>query len=179
MHLDLAALDAGLDDIRTAPAELGTVELIVARPAEDAREVLARAHLDTVAGLVGDGWQDRGADPERQLTVMNARVVALLARSRDRWPLAGDQLYVDLDLSTRNLPAGTQLEIGPAVIEVTAAPHRGCKKFAARYGLDALRFVNSETGYALRMRGLNARVIRPGIIHTGDTVRRLPIPASV
>jgi MOSC domain-containing protein YiiM len=174
MHLDLAALDASLDDIRSAPGEIGTVELIVARPAEDEREVLTEATLDNAAGLVGDGWLDRGADPDRQLTVMNARVIALLAQSRERWPLAGDQLYVNLDISTQNLPPGSRLEIGPAVIEVTAAPHRGCKKFAARFGLDALRFVNSETGYALRMRGLNARVVRPGTIRAGDAIVKLP-----
>jgi MOSC domain-containing protein YiiM len=173
MHLELATLDTGLDEIRSSPTEVGTLELIARRPAEDEREVLTEATLDTAAGLAGDDWLHRGADLDRQLTVMNARVIALLARARERWPLAGDQLYVDLDLSTGNLPPGTQLEVGQALIEVTAAPHRGCKKFAARFGLDALRFVNSETGYALRMRGLNARVIRTGTIRAGDTVRRV------
>jgi MOSC domain-containing protein YiiM len=173
MHLELAALDAGLDDIRQSPTEIGTVELIARRPAEDEREVLTEAHLDTAAGLVGDGWLDRDADPARQITVMNARVIGLLAQARERWALAGDQLYVDLDLSTRNLPPGTQLEVGSAVLEVSAVPHRGCKKFAARFGLDALRFVNSETGYALRMRGLNARVVRAGTIRAGDPVRKV------
>jgi MOSC domain-containing protein YiiM len=175
MHLELAALEAGLDDIRKSPTDLGTLELIVTRPAEDAREVLTEARVDGTAGVVGDSWQDRGPDPEveRQVTVMNARAVALLAQSRERWPLAGDQLYVDLDLSDENLPPGSRLAIGEVVLEVSAVPHRGCKKFAARYGLDALRFVNSEVGYALHLRGINARVVTAGTVHTGDTVRKL------
>jgi MOSC domain-containing protein YiiM len=176
MHLELAALEAGLDDVRKSPTDTGTLELIVARPAEDAREVLAEGRIDLVAGLVGDGWADRGPDPEpeRQVTVMNARAVALVAQSRERWALAGDQLYVDLDLSDENLPPGSRLAIGDAVLEVSTAPHRGCKKFAARYGLDALRFVNSPVGYALHLRGINTRVVTAGVIRTGDTVRKLP-----
>lgn len=172
MHLDLPALEAGLDNVRAAPRDRGTVELVVRRPAEDAREELAEATLDPAVGLVGD----RGngiVDAERQLTVMSTRAVALVAQTRDRWSLAGDQLYVDLDLSDGNLPPGTRLEIGSAVVEVTAAPHRGCKKFAARYGLDALRFVNSEVGYALHLRGLNARVVRGGTVRPGDHVVKL------
>lgn len=176
LELDLEALEAGLGEIRRAPTDQGTVQLVVRRPAEDRRETLAEAQLDTATGLAGDSWLDRGADPDRQVTLMNARVVGLLARHRERWPLAGDQLYVDLDLSAANLPPGTRLEIGSAVLEVTAAPHRGCKKFAARFGLDALRFVNSPTGYALRLRGLNTRVVRAGTVHPGDNVRRLAAP---
>jgi MOSC domain-containing protein YiiM len=174
MQLDLATLDAGLDDIRRAPAEVGTVELIARRPAEDEREVLTEARLDTTGGLVGDDWLHRGAELDRQVTLMNARVIDLLARTRERWPLAGDQLYVDFDLSAATLPPGTRLEVGSAVLEVSPAPHRGCKKFAARFGLDALRFVNSETGYALRMRGMNARVVSAGTVRTGDVIRKLP-----
>jgi MOSC domain-containing protein YiiM len=174
VHLDLAVLEAGLDEIRRAPADNGTVELIIARPAEDARTVLTEGQLDTARGLVGDTWQHGKADPERQLTVMNARAIGLLAQSRERWGLAGDQLYVDLDIGARNLPAGTRLAVGEAVIEVTSAPHRGCKKFAARFGLDALRFVNSEVGYALKLRGINARVVTGGAVRPGDPVRKLP-----
>lgn len=174
MHLDLSALEAGLDEIRQSPMDDGTVELIVRRPAEDKRETLAEAHLDTGAGLVGDVWLSDDADQARQVTMINARVVALLARSRERWPLAGDQLYVDLDLSGQNLPPGVQLRVGSAVLEVTAEPHRGCKKFAARFGLDALRFVNSNVGYALNLRGINTRVVHSGVVRPGDAVRKLP-----
>jgi hypothetical protein len=174
MHLDLPTLDAGLDAIREAPADGGTLDLIVRRPAEGEREVLAEAQLDTVGGLVGDRWLSPDADPDSQVTVMNVRVVALLGGVRERWPLAGDQLYVDLDLSVANLPPGARLGIGSAVLEVTAVPHRGCKKFGARFGLDALRFVNNTEAYALRLRGLNARVVRGGPVRAGDPVRKLP-----
>jgi MOSC domain-containing protein YiiM len=174
MHLDLATLEAGLDQIRRSPMDDGKVELIVRRPVEDVRETLTEARLDLAAGLVGDRWLSGEADPARQLTLMNARVAALLAQTQERWPLAGDQFYVDLDLSSRNLPPGTQLAAGSAVIEVSAVPHRGCKKFAARFGLDALRFVNSEVGYALCLRGINTRVVRAGVVRPGDIVRKLP-----
>jgi MOSC domain-containing protein YiiM len=172
MHLDLSALESGLDDIRRSPTDNGTVELIVRRPVEDEREILTEAHLDTAAGLVGDVWLREDGDTARQVTVMNARVVALLARSRERWPLAGDQLYVDFDLSGRSLPPGARLAVGTAVLEITGEPHRGCKKFAARYGLDALRFVNSKVGYELNLRGINTRVVRAGVVRPGDAVRK-------
>ncbi|HEY2947137.1 MAG TPA: MOSC domain-containing protein [Micromonosporaceae bacterium] len=173
MHLELSALEAGLDEIRRSPRDEGTVELIVRRPADNERETLAEARLDTSAGLVGDVWLGEDGNPTRQVTVMNARVVALLARSRDRWPLAGDQLYVDLDLSGDNLPVGARVQVGSAVLELTGQPHRGCKKFAARFGLDALRFVNSDFGYALNLRGVNTRVVHDGVVRPGDRVRKL------
>jgi MOSC domain-containing protein YiiM len=174
MHHDLSTLEAGVGEIRRSPADVGTVELIVRRPAENERETLTEAHLHTAKGLVGDGWLADDGDVRRQVTVMNARVVSLLAGSRDRWPLAGDQLYVDMDLSVENVPPGTHVAVGTAVLEVSGVPHRGCKKFAARYGLDALRFVNSRTGHALNLRGINTRVVRGGVVRAGDTVRKLP-----
>ena len=177
-HLSTDQLEAGLDEIRRSPADRGRVELIVRRPAVSEREVLAEGRLDTVVGLVGDTWPQRRSTrtpdgsphPDMQLNVMNARVVALLAGSPERRALAGDQLYLDLDLSEANLPAGTRLELGSAVIEVTAQPHTGCAKFSQRFGREALRFVNSEVGKALRLRGLNARVVVPGVVREGDSV---------
>jgi MOSC domain-containing protein YiiM len=174
MNLELSALEAGLDEIRQSPTDVGKVELIVGRPAENERETLTDARLDTTVGLVGDRWPRGAADPDRQITVMNARVIALLAQSPERWPLAGDQLYVDLDLSAQNLPPGARIEVGSAVLEVTAEPHRGCKKFAERFGLDSLRLVNSTVGYALNLRGINTRVVQAGSVRTGDVVRKLP-----
>jgi MOSC domain-containing protein YiiM len=175
MHLDLSTLDAGLPRIKAAPADGGTVELIVRRPVEDEREILTEARLDPALGMVGDRWSTVDADhDDRMLTLMNARLVDLVATSRERWPLAGDQLYVDLDLSTANLPVGTRLGLGSAVAEVTSAPHRGCKKFAARFGLDALRFVNNEEAYALRLRGMYVRVLQGGVVRAGDVIRKLP-----
>jgi hypothetical protein len=175
MHLTAAELEDGLDHVRAAPADEGRVELIVRRPAVDEREVLAEATLDLVAGLVGDTWPSRGkVDINAQVTVMSARVAALVGQSPERWPLAGDQLYVDFDISHANLPAGSRLEIGTAVIEVSARPHLGCSKFRSRFGDDALGFVNSPVGRDLRLRGLNARIVVPGTIRQGDAVRKRP-----
>jgi MOSC domain-containing protein YiiM len=169
----LAALETGLEHIRSSPSDEGVVRLLVRRPAVDEREVLAEAMLDAEAGLVGDGWSTRGrANPDLQLTLMNARVAELVAGSAERWSLAGDQLYVDLSLSTGDLPAGTRLAVGSALIEVTDEPHRGCGKFAARFGVDALRFVNSKVGRELNLRGVNARVLSGGVVRRGDAIRR-------
>jgi len=180
-HLSTAELESRLEWLRSAPKESGILELIVRRPAENAREVLQTGELSLTEGLVGDTWQFRGsrfmtdgrAHPEMQLNVMNARAAELVAVDRDRRQLAGDQLYIDMDLSVANLPAGTRLSIGSAVIEVTAMPHNGCVKFKARFGVDAMRFVNSEAGKELRLRGLNAKVIQAGKITTGDRVFKL------
>lgn len=167
-------LAAGLDHVRSSPTDRGTVELIVRRPAENEREVLEEGDLDTVIGLVGDRWHV-GSSPtnDSQLTLMNARVAQLVARSRERWALAGDQLYVDLDLSVENLPAGTRLAVGEAVLEVSDVPHTGCAKFSARFGSDAVKLVNKGPGRELRLRGMNARVVTPGAVRVGDAVVKL------
>ncbi len=172
-HATTEELLAGLDHVRAAPSDRGTVELIVRRPAVDEREVVEEGELDLVVGLIGDRWH-LGASPinDAQLTLMNARATELIARARERWPLAGDQLYVDLDLSVDNLPAGSRLAVGEAVIEITAVPHTGCAKFSARFGTDALKFVNKSPGRELRLRGANARVVTPGPIRAGDTIAK-------
>ena len=180
-HRTADELAAALDEIRRSPASAGTVELIVRRPAEDEREVLDEGVLDLTEGLVGDAWLARGsksrpdgsANPNAQLTLMNARAAEAITGSRDRWPLAGDQLYIDLDLSVDNLPAGTQLAVGDAIVEVTADPHTGCAKFSARFGTEALTFVNKSPGRELRLRGVNARVVTPGAVRAGDTISKL------
>ena len=173
-------LQAGLAEIRNAPRDSGRLELIVRRPRVGAREVVAEAALDPSAGVVGDSWLGRGdfhtrgpADPQVQVTIMNARSAALVAGTRERWPLAGDQLYVDFDLSVENLPAGTRLSIGTAVLEVSVKPHTGCGKFVSRFGVDAMKFVNSPVGRSLNLRGINARVITAGAIRVGDSVRKV------
>ena len=180
-HATMAELEAGLENIRQSPTETGVLALIVRRPQVEAREVLEVGELDQVEGLVGDNWKTRGssqtadgsAHPDMQLNIMNARVIALVAQKKARWALAGDQLYMDLDLSAENVPPGTRLSLGEAVIEVTDQPHTGCKKFAARFGLDALKFISSPVGKQLQLRGINAKVIRSGAIRVGDTVKKV------
>jgi hypothetical protein len=178
---EAARFEAELDTIREAPAGSGTVELLVRRPAVDEREVVDEVELDLVEGLVGDNWLTRGsramadgsANPKAQLTVMNARLAAVVAGPREQWAAAGDQLYVDFDLSKENVPPGTRLAVGSAVIEVTDEPHTGCAKFSARYGSAALRFINSPAGRALNLRGINARVVEPGRVRNGDAISKL------
>jgi MOSC domain-containing protein YiiM len=169
--------DAPLDHVRAAPADTGRLELIVRRPASGEREALDEGQLDLTQGLVGDGWAARIPEltpvyMDAQLTVISTRVLAAIEPDHDRWPLAGDQLYVDFDLSVENLPAGSHLAVGSAVIEVSETPHTGCAKFKARFGGDALRWINSTTGRAHRMRGLNARIVQAGTVRVGDVVRK-------
>jgi hypothetical protein len=181
MHLSLAELEAGLDHIRRSPKDGGVLELIVRRPLVDARESLAVAELNLAEGLAGDSWNarecSRTADgsphPDMQLNIMNSRAISIIAQSKDRWPLAGDQLFIDLDLSAGNLPPGARLALGSAVIEITAEPHLGCHKFAARFGADAVRFVNSPVGKELHLRGINAKVVQTGLIRVGDRAKKL------
>lgn len=180
-HLTASELEAGLDEIGRSPKDRGVLEMIVRRPQVGEREVLQEGRLDPADGLVGDNWRMRSSrrtpdgtpHPDMQLNLMNSRVVALVSQDRSRWPLAGDQLYVDLDLGEENLPPGTRLAIGSAVIEVTAEPHTGCSKFVERFGRDAKDFVNAPERRALHLRGINARVVRPGAIRAGDTVTKL------
>jgi MOSC domain-containing protein len=181
-QLSTVELEAGLDEILRSPKDDGVLDLIVRRPDVGEREVVQEAELDPGEGLVGDNWRRRSsnrspdgrAHPDMQLNVMNSRVIALLAQAKDRWQLAGDQLFIDLDLTADNLPPGTRLAIGSAVIEVTAQPHTGCQKFVARFGLDAMLFVNSPLRKELNLRGINARVVQAGVIRAGDrcNVRR-------
>ena len=185
----LAELEAMIDGIRDAPAETGVVELIVRRPAVDERETVSEIRLDVDEGLVGDSWRARGssstpdgsADPQAQLTVMNARAADAIAGDVSRWPLAGDQVYADFDIGVEHLPPGTRLAIGDAEIEVSEKPHTGCAKFSARFGADALRFVNSPEGRRLRLRGMNTRVTKSGTVRVGDpiSVRSSVVPSNL
>ena len=186
-HLTMAELEAGLEEIRRAPKDEGVLELIVRRPRKGEREVLDEGELDLREGLVGDSWQHRRstrtpdgkAHADMQINVMSARVIALVSQDKSRWPLAGDQLFVDLDLSVDNLPPGTQLAIGSAVIEATSEPHTGCSRFIERFGLDATKFVNSPVGRQLQLRGINARVVQAGTIRVGDLAHKLRVARHV
>ena len=179
-HKTREQLEAGLASVVAAPADHGSVRLIVRRPGVGVREVVPEGRLDPVHGLVGDDWENRpghNGGPERyaQVTLMNARYIDLIADSPEpeQWAMAGDQLYVDMDISQQNLPAGTRLSIGSATIEISEEPHTGCAKFTRRFGRDAARFVNSPDGRQLNLRGINARVVTAGAIRRGDVIRKL------
>ncbi len=175
-HLSRERLEAGLDHVRQSPPDHGRLMLIVRRPEVGQRDLPEEAVLDQVTGLVGDNWLTRGssstpdgsAHPDKQVTVINARLAELVAGGTERMALAGDQLYVDLDLSVDNLPPGSLLAVGQAVLRVSEAPHTGCAKFIERFGTEAIRFVNSRIGRRLRLRGMNARIVVPGTIRLGD-----------
>lgn len=171
-HLTLPELEAGLDEIWLSPTDQGVLEMMVRRPRSGEREVLQEGTLDLDCGLVGDCW-NLPDQPDTQLNIMNARAIALIAQTPERWPLAGDQLYLDLDLSARNLPPGTCFSLGTAIIEVTAVPHTGCAKFTERFGSAAARFVNSPLGRQWNLRGINAKVRQAGVIRRGDVAKKL------
>jgi hypothetical protein len=175
-------LEAHVGTLRAAPSDTGSLDLLVRRPAVDEREILAEVVLDLDGGLLGDNWLSRatshaiaeGRHLNAQLNVMSARMVSFLGSDPEEQAQAGDQLYVDLDISVDNLPTGARLAIGEnAVVEVTDKPHNGCSKFRARFGDDALAFVNSPVGKELRLRGFNARVVTPGTIRPGDKITKL------
>ena len=169
-QLTYAELEAGLPEIQRSPRERGSLAMIVRRPQSGEREVLEVGELDVEHGLVGDRWAIGKRRRFNQLTLINSRLAALIAQTRDRWPLAGDQLYVDFDLSVEHLPPGSRLCIGATEIEVSPEPHTGCRLFRERYGEDALRLVNSPDGRAWQLRGINAWVVKGGKVQVGDDV---------
>jgi hypothetical protein len=189
-HLSRERLEAGLDHIRGSPRDHGRLVLVVRRPEVDRRDLLEEAVLDQATGLEGDNWLTRGssstpdgsANPDKQITVINARLAELVAGGTERMALAGDQLFLDLDLSVDNLPAGSLLAVGEAVLRVSEAPHTGCAKFMARFGVEALRFASSRTGRQLRLRGMNTRIVVPGTVRVGDLAVKAgaqPVPVAL
>ena len=180
-HLTTAELEAGLEEIRNSPNDAGALRMIVRRPVTEERDVIDEGELELDEGLVGDNWLARGsrlspdgaAHPDMQLNLINVRSIALISPDESRWHLAGDQLFVDMDLSGENLPPGTQLQLGSAVIEVTDQPHTGCHKFISRFGQDAMEFVNSPVGRELNLRGINAKVVQSGTIRVGDMAKKV------
>ena len=173
-YTNMEELAVGLEIVQKSPKDRGEIKLIVRRPNINEREIIQQAILDPEQGLVGDNWRNRDGKPhpDRQLTIMNSRVISLLVSAKNDWALAGDQLYVDMDLSESNLPPGTQLIVGTAIIEITSLPHTGCKKFAERFGVDSLQFVNSPSNKEFRLRGVNAKVVQAGEVRNGDVVKK-------
>jgi hypothetical protein len=180
-HLSRDELEAGLGEILRSPSDRGVLAAVVIRPETNARVSLRQCELSAEGGVHGDNWgkgcwmslPDGRPPPDVQVTIMNARTIALIAQQEARWPLAGDNLYVDLDLSETNLPPGTRLAVGSAALEITAIPHNGCKKFAERFGIEATRFVNSKEGKRLHLRGIYARIVEPGRVTVGDLVTKV------
>lgn len=172
-HLTQAELEAGLDYIKQSPSDAGVLEAIVIRPATNERQVLDAVDVSPEGGVHGDRWVKTSKSFDVSVTLMNSRAAALVAQDKSRWPLAGDQLYVDFDLSEDNLPPGARLSVGEAVFEVSAKDHTGCAKFAARFGADAWQFVNSPEGARLNLRGINVKVVQAGAVRVGDSVKRL------
>lgn len=180
-HKSLDELKACLPDILASPKTVGQVAMIVCRPRTDDRKILQSCELTATDGLVGDNWKQRGqwrspdkpANIDTQINLMNARAINAIAADRTQWSLAGDQFFVDFDLSHSNLPPGTRLKIGTAEIEVTAEPHLGCRKFSDRFGRDAVMFVNSDQGKQINLRGINAKVVNAGTVSTGDTISKI------
>jgi hypothetical protein len=180
-YLSMIELEAGMENIRQAPSDNGILKMIVRRPAVDERELIDEGELSTDDGLVGDTWKirssshtpDGSANRKSQITLTNSRAIALLAQSEDRWALAGDQLYVDMNIGEENLPPGTRLSIGSAIVEVSDQPHSGCKKFSDRFGVESMKFVNSPEGKRLHLRGINTRVVQSGTIRVGDVVKKI------
>ncbi len=171
--LSYEEIEARWAEIAPSPQDGGRVEMIVRRPARDERESLESATFTAEGGLTGDDWLRRGADPEAQITLMNSRLIHLLAGDRSRWAEAGDQLFVDLDISQDNLPPGTRLRLGEAVMEISPLPHTGCTKFARRFGGPARKWIMSDQGMLERRRGVYARVIEDGVIKVGDSIRKV------
>lgn len=180
-NLKIDKLWSGWEQSEKSPKDVGTIEMIVRRPQADEREEVQQAEFDTKEGLLGDNWLARGngsrpdgsADPEAQVTLMNSRVIQLIAGDKSRWAIAGDQVFVDFDLSSDNLPAGHRIQIGEAILEISETPHTGCAKFAKRYGAHARKFVMTDEGKQLRFRGVNAKVIQGGMIKLSDTITKL------
>ncbi len=180
-HLTMQELEAALDHLRETPKDGGVLELIVCRPNVDEREEMVQADLDPLKGLIGDNWSKRGSSrtpdgsphPDMQINIMNSRVTALVAQEKERWSLAGDQLYIDMDLSKENLPAGSRIQVGSAILEVSPFPHTGCHKFVARFGMDAMKFVNSTVGKELCLRGINAKVVQAGTVKVGQSAKKI------
>ena len=182
VHKPITELEVGMAQLLEAPQDRGNLELIVIRPTKEQRQILDEAWLSPEAGVQGDNWAkgcwkslpDGRPDPDVQVTIMSARLARLvMGEDKSHWALAGDQLIADLDLSEGNLPVGQRLVLGDAVLEITSVPHRGCAKYRARFGDEALRFINTDEGRRMNLRGIYAKILQAGRVRVGDVLKKV------
>lgn len=172
-YLTSEQIEAELSDVLASSQDRGKLEAIVIRPEQNQREHREAVYLSPEGGVEGDRWSTSEGDRRAQVSLMNARLLRLIARDEERMSLAGDNLIVDLDLSETNIRAGQKLMIGEALLEVTDLAHTGCDKFAERFGPDAVRYINATERKSLHLRGLYARVLKAGTVRVGDVVQKV------
>jgi hypothetical protein len=176
-HVDLSELDRRLDAMRASPRDVGIVRALVRRAdGGGRRELLDSVTLSEVEGMPGDAWGRRpDRTPESQLTAVEWGVAELIANGH---PIAlfGDQLFLELDLSKGNLPVGSRVRLGAAVLEVSPKAHNGCQKYRRRFGPDALRFASRPDSRHRNFRGIYFRVVTEGLVRVGDPARVLSRP---
>ncbi len=181
MHPTLEQLELSLETIAASPSKQGTVELIISRPETGKRVVHTIGNFSKTGGLEGDNWAndcwktlpDGKSDPIVQIAITNTRLLAAICPDKSRWPLAGDQIYTELNLSKTNLPVGTRLSAGTVILEITQEPHLGCSQYAEHFGKDSLKFTLTPRGRELNLRGIYAKVIKSGSINTGDRISKI------
>lgn len=180
-HKTMEELKAGLPEILKSPQDNGEVKAVVVRPGSCERNMVPSCDVSLEGGVLGDHWakgcwkttDDGEPHPDVQICIMNSRCIELIAGDQSNWAPAGDNLFVDMDLSPENLPPGQRVAVGSAIIEITDTPHKGCQKFIDRYGRDACVFVNLGDGDKYKLRGIYARTFEAGTISVGDTFRKL------
>ncbi len=180
-HLTRAELEAGLPEILQSPKDNGLVEAITVRPVSEERRVVQSTRMTLSGGVEGDHWangcwkstEDGKPHPDVQICIMNSRCINHIAGSRENWAPAGDNLFVDMDISPDNMPPGTRVSLGSVILEITDTPHNGCAKFVERYGREATVFVNTGEGKRLRLRGIYGRVVQDGAVSVGDVITKI------
>lgn len=182
-HVTTAIIEKQLPYVEASPKDNGVIKLIVVRPKTNKRQILDSCFISYEKGMEGDNWtlgcwkttEDGSPHPDVQIAITNYRIHEIFSNLDKDRALAGDNLFVDLDLSERNLKAGDRLALGSAIIKITSVPHNGCGKFKERFGIDALKFVNSPIGKQMHLRGIYAKVIQNGIVSVNDTIKKIEV----